>query len=138
LPVIVDTSALIAILLREPGSEDLRAVLVDEPARLPAPARVEFLRVASGERLGLSAVANDLLEEFESLGLETVAFDHVHARIAGQANAAFGKGLQNGGTLNLLDLMVYAVARERDEPLLCTGKDFAATDLKLHDASRPN
>jgi ribonuclease VapC len=135
--VIVDTSALIAILLRESGWQDLRAALVDEPARLPAPARVEFVRVASGERLGLGDLAHDLLEELEVLGLETVAFDDVHARIAGQANGAFGKGLRNGGMLNLLDLMVYAVAKQRDEPLLCTGRDFAATDLQLHAASRP-
>ena len=136
--MIVDTSALIAILLREPGWEDLCAALVDEPARLPAPARVEFVRVAAGERLGLGDLAHDLLEEFEALGLEIVAFDDVHAGIAGQANALFGKGLQNSGTLNLLDLMVYAVAKERNEALLCTGKDFGATDLRLHRASRPN
>lgn len=135
--MIVDTSALIAILLRESGWENIRAALVDEPARLPTPARVEFVRVASGERLGLGDLARDLLEELEALGLENAAFDDVHARIAGQANATFGKGLRSGGTLNLLDLMVYAVAKERDEPLLCTGRDFAATDLQLHAASRP-
>jgi ribonuclease VapC len=134
--VIVDTSALVAIMLREQGWEILRAALVDEPARLPAPARVEFVRVAAGERVGLRDLAHDMLEELEALGLETLAFDHVHARIAGQANAKYGKGLRNGGTLNLLDLMVYAVAKECDEPLLCTGRDFAATDLQLHGASR--
>ena len=38
--------------------------------------------------------------------------------------------------LNLLDLMVYAVAKERGEPPLCTGNDFATTDLVMHPASR--
>jgi ribonuclease VapC len=38
--------------------------------------------------------------------------------------------------LNLLDLMVYAVAKERGMPLLCTGNDFATTDLAIHPASR--
>lgn len=135
--MIVDTSALVAILTREPGWEALRAALVDEPARLPAPAKVEFLRVASGERLGLGELAIELLDECEALGLEVVAFDDAHAGLAAQANAAFGKGSRNGGALNLLDLMVYAVAKARGEPLLCTGKDFPATDLELHAASRP-
>lgn len=36
----------------------------------------------------------------------------------------------------MLDLMVYVVAKERGEPLLCTGKDFAASDLRIHSASR--
>ena len=67
----------------------------------------------------------------------TLAPDTRHAEIASQANARYGSGNGQGGPLNLLDLMVFAVARERGEPLLCTGKDFAATDLTLHAASRP-
>ena len=135
--MIVDTSALVAILIQESGWEALRAAVADEPARLPAPARVEFLRVASGERFGLGDYAEGLLNEWESMGLEVVPFNEVHARLAAQANAEYGKGLRTGGKLNLLDLMVYAVAKESGEPLLCTGKDFAATDLALHAASRP-
>ena len=135
--MIVDTSALVAILIQESGWEALRAAVADEPARLPAPARVEFLRIASGERFGLSDYAEGLLNEWESMGLEVVPFNEAHARLAAQANAEYGKDLRTGGKLNLLGLMVYAVAKESGEPLLCTGKDFAATDLALHAASRP-
>ncbi len=136
MPLIVDTSALVAILTQEPGWENLRAALIDEPARLPAPAKVEFLRVAASERLGLGGHAQDLLGEWEAMGLEVVPFTEIHASLAAQANAHHGAGLRTGGKLNLLDLMVYAVAKERGEPLLCTGKDFAATDLELHAACR--
>lgn len=135
--MIVDTSALVAILIGEPGADALLNALDAEPAFLPAPARVEFLRVASGIRLQLGAQAAQLLAEFEGGGLTTIAFDARHAEIASQANVRYGSGNGQGGPLNLLDLMVYAVAKERGEPLLCTGKDFAATDLELHVASRP-
>lgn len=132
--MIVDTSALIAVLIGEQGAGRLLDAIESEPALLPAPARVEFLRVASGARLQLGAIAAELLAEWEMGGLTTVPFDAEHAKIAAHANGRYGKGM--GGTLNLLDLMVYAVAKERDESLLCTGKDFAATDLDVHTASR--
>ena len=135
--MIVDTSALIAILIGEPGADALLDALESEPAVLPAPARVEFLRVASGSRLQLAVQAQQLLAEWEDGGLTTIPFDASHAQIASEANARYGSGNGQGGPLNLLDLMVYAVARERGEPLLCTGQDFAATDLELHVASRP-
>lgn len=135
--MIADTSALIAILTGEQGADALLDALEAEPAVLPAPARVEFLRVASGSRLQLAIPAEKLLAEWEGGGLTTIPFDARHAEIASEANARYGSGNGRGGALNLLDLMVYAVAKERGEPLLRTGKDFAATDLELHAASRP-
>lgn len=134
--MIVDTSALVAILLKEEGYEPLLSALEDELAVLPAPARAEFLRIAASERLKLETVAGELLAVLEEGGLTTVPFTEQQARIASAANAEHGQGNGHGGTLNLLDLMVYAAARDRGEPLLCTGKDFVATDLDLHRASR--
>lgn len=134
--MIVDTSALIAILLREPSGETLLEAIANEGGLLPSPARVEYLRVASGNRVGLGREAAMLLDRLEQLGLETVAFTSEHARIASDANARFGMGNGSGGVLNLLDLMVYAVTKERGEPLLCTGNDFSTTDLVIHPASR--
>jgi ribonuclease VapC len=133
--VIVDTSALIAILLGEDDSEPMIWALAKEAARLPAPARLEFFRVASGSRLNLGPQALALLSEWDAGGMETVAFTSVHAALAARANARYGKGNGRGGELNLLDLMVYAVAMERGEPLLFKGRDFAATDVTRHPAS---
>ena len=137
MPVSVDTLALIAILTSEEGSDALLDALDTEPAFLPAPARVEFLRIAAGGSLQLAGQAQQLLAEWEDGGLTTIPFDARHAEIASAAHAMYGSGNGQGGPLNLLDLMVYAVAKERGGPLLCTGKDFAATDLELHAASRP-
>ena len=134
--MIVDTSALVAVLVREPGHEALLAALLEEPAVLPAPARLEFLTVARGDRFGLGEKAEALLDRLAAIGLETLAWSAEHASIAGDAQIAFGKGNGRGGTLNLLDLMVYAVAVSRGEPLLFTGRDFVATDVQVHPASR--
>lgn len=134
--MIIDTSALIAVLSREEGYNRLIDAIVAERGGIPAPASVEFLRVASNQRFGLRAEAEDLLLKFDRRGCATLAFTQDHARIAIAAEPQYGSGNSNGGPLNLLDLMVYAVAKESGEPLLCTGKDFAATDIVLHAASR--
>jgi len=134
--MIVDTSALVAILADEPGREPMLAALADEAGTIPAPVCVEFLRVASGSRHRLREHAENLLRRLEDYGCGILAFTSAHAKIASAAEPIYGSGNANGGMLNLLDLMVYAVAKERNEPLLCTGKDFAATDLELHPASR--
>ena len=86
---------------------------------------------------GATEPALRMIRELIEDGMEILPFSEVHASHAANALHAHGKGLQQGGKLNLLDLMVYGVAKARGEPLLCTGKDYAATDLTLHAASRP-
>lgn len=135
--MIIDTSALMAVLLNEEGHQKITAAINAEGGGIPAPARVEFLRVACGARYNLRVDADAFLAHLERFGTVVLPFTADHALIAGNANIMFGKGNGAGGTLNMLDLMVYAVAKERAEPLLCTGKDFAATDIELHAASRP-
>lgn len=136
--MIVDTSALVAILYEEEGSSALLEALVAGPAAIPTPAVVEFFRVAEMRSRDLGAVAREMLDELCANGLEYIPFDQHHALIAAAANAAHGKGMGAGGVLNLLDLMVYAVAKERGEPILCTGRDYAAIDVAIHPGSRPH
>lgn len=135
--MIVDTSALIAILLGEVGSGRILDALDEEAGFLPAPALAEFWAVASGDRVDAAQQARELVDEWRDGGLTVLPFNEDHAQRVREAIPLYGKGNGRGGLLNLTDLMVYAVAKERGEPLLCTGKDFAATDLKLHAASRP-
>lgn len=133
--MIVDTSALVAILKREPGFERILDAIGSEGGGLPAPAALEFMLVAGGA--GKRREAGALLDACRDYGLVTLAFTPEHAAAAAQAAEIHGKGNGRGGVLNVIDLMVYAIALDRDEPLLCTGKDFASTGLKLHPASRP-
>ena len=135
--MIVDTSALIAILLGEQGRDAILDALDGETAFLPAPALAEYWAVAGGSRVDALDIARQLMAEWRDGGLTVLPFTQDHAARVLEAIPAYGKGNGRGGTLNLLDLMVYAVAKERVEPLLCAGKDFAATDLELHAASQP-
>jgi ribonuclease VapC len=134
--VIVDTSALVAVLYEEDHADELRRALLSEVGTIPAPAALEFVRVADLRSAEVGVAARDMLEYLIANGSEIVTFDARHAQIAAVANAKHGKGMGQGGRLNMLDLMVYAVAKRAEEPLLCTGKDFAATDLELHSACR--
>ena len=135
--MIVDTSALIAVLLGEEGSREILDALDEESGMLPAPALAEYWTVASGSRVGAAPQARVLMDEWRDGGLTVLPFNEGHAERVRAAIPLYGKGNGRGGLLNLTDLMVYAVAKERGEPLLCTGKDFSATDLELHAASRP-
>ncbi|HEX7854970.1 MAG TPA: type II toxin-antitoxin system VapC family toxin [Sphingobium sp.] len=135
--MIVDTSAMIAALLHEEGHEAILDAIEDEQSLVPAPALGEFWTVVSGARLNAVDQASALLAEWQDGGLTVLPFNEVHAMRVREAIPLYGRGNGSGGLLNLLDLMVYAVAKESGEPLLCTGKDFAATDIALHGASRP-
>lgn len=134
--MIVDTSALVAITYRETDYERLRDTILSEGGRLPAPALIEFKRVVTGRGRYAHPAAEELLQDLIPTSLKIEAFTGEDAEIAVGANATYGQGNGSGGTLNLLDLMIYATARRCGEPILCTGRDFAVTDAIVHPASR--
>ena len=127
--MIVDSSALVAIVLQEGGFESLVAKLERAPsAGVGTPTLVETGIVLS-IRLSRDArpIVAELVREF---GMVEVPFGEEHAREAIRAYLRFGRG-QHPASLNYGDCMTYAVARVADEPLLFTGTDFAATDLQV-------
>lgn len=134
--MIVDTSALIAIVKLEDGYERLLTAVMDHPGLLPAPAYVEFHRVVSKSRVIVTADAETLMADLLAGPLDILAFDADHASAATTANEVYGSGNGRGGSLNLLDLMVYGCAKVLERPILCTGRDFAATNAAIHPASR--
>ena len=103
---------------------------------VPATALTELQLVTQARKDRVSVAARELIAELLATGLEIVAFEQRHAEITAIARERFGKGNGRGGMLNFGDLMVYAIAKDRGEPVLCTGNDFATTDLVLHPASR--
>ena len=82
------------------------------------------------------AAGAGLIDRLMKKGLSVVPFDQTHAKITSTARELYGKGNGRGGLLNFGDLMVYAIAKQRGEPILCTGRDFASTDIEIHPASR--
>jgi ribonuclease VapC len=127
--VIVDSSAVVAILLEEPGHEDLVAKLgAARTAAIGAPTLTECGIVLTA-RLG--ARGRVLLNEFVArFGLIEVPFGERHWRVALDAYETFGKG-RHPASLNFGDCMSYAVARVANRPLLCIGNDVSRTDLPL-------
>jgi ribonuclease VapC len=131
--VVVDTSAAVAVVLRESGSDDLVDSLEGALARLmPAVSRVE-LGIVIEARLG--PVGADAVSRFlRDAEIEIVPVDGDTAERALSAWRRYGKG-RHRAALNFGDCFAYALAEGTGLPLVCTGDDFAATDL---DVIRPN
>ncbi len=127
--MIIDSSAVIAILLKEPGYERVRGRLAAaQNAGIGAPTVVESSLVLCS-RLGHAG--KTLLARFlQEAEIEIAEFTADHWTVAADAFIAFGKGRHRAG-LNFGDCMTYAVAKLAGEPLLCLGDDFPATDLEL-------
>jgi ribonuclease VapC len=125
--MILDTSAVLAILFGEPGWEDLTdRILASETRLIGAPTVAEAMIVLDS-RLGTAGVT--LLERFlQEYQVQEVPFDADHARLAGLTYARYGKGRHLAG-LNFGDCMSYAVAAKASDSLLYVGNDFSQTDL---------
>lgn len=134
--MIVDTSALIAILREEEGSEKLLDACASFEGFIIAPVVVEFERVSSLAANKPDPAAEALMNRLLGNKQTTIPFTQAHALEAKAANALYGSGNGLGGKLNMLDLMVYGAAKALALPILCTGRDFALTDALLHSASR--
>lgn len=134
--MIVDTSALVAVAQGEDGWDMLRIALLDYPCMIPAPAITELALVVGLRDGPLRTAAFGLLDELLAHNARVVPFTERHAEISRAARERYGRANGRGGLLNFGDLMVYAIAKDRGEPLLCTGRDFASTDLAIHPASR--
>ena len=133
--IVVDTSALFAVLMREDGYEALREILLGDSIVVPAVVIVELSRVALRRGVADETTARF----FQQLWRGQHRIEPLNAEIAliaHEANRRFGSGNGTGGLLNLLDLIVYATAKALDLPILCTGKAFTSTDAKIHPASR--
>ncbi len=137
--MIVDSSALIAIVVGETAWQSIReAIATASEVSIPAPVFTETRLVVAGRHRDLLENAERLFESLMQTGAKVLPFEHRHADITAEARERYGKGNGHGGVLNFGDLMVYAIAKDRGEPLLCTGRDFATTDLEIHPSSRPS
>jgi ribonuclease VapC len=128
--VILDTSAVIAILADEPEASAFALAIVGaERCRLSAASYVEAGAVI--DRRG-DPVASRLLDELLSVGeIEIAPITEGQARIARQAFRDFGRGSGHTACLNFGDCFAYALAKESGEALLFKGHDFVHTDLSL-------
>jgi ribonuclease VapC len=128
--VIVDASALLAILLDEPSSARCLQALLDSPTnRISAANFLEVAIVVDRLPGAHGAAAFDELIEALDIIIEPVTAHQ--AKIARAAYRRFGRGSGHPAKLNFGDCLAYALVKDLDEPLLFIGQDFTHTDIRL-------
>ena len=127
--MIVDSSALVAVIKREPDWLELSQ-------RIEA---ADSLRISAASYLETAIVLDRLRDPVHSAGLDDLLLDLgmviepvtvEQAKIARQAYRDYGKGSGHPAALNFGDCFSYALAREKREPMLWKGGDFGHTDIR--------
>jgi len=127
--LVVDSSALVSILLGEPAKSRLAEIIAGARGPLmSAGSVVEVLIVADG-RAGAAGVA-EARRIVDEAGIVVMPVDGPTALEAHRAWQRFGKGNHPAG-LNYGDCFTYALAARTELPVLCVGDDFARTDLEV-------
>ena len=127
--IVIDSSALIAILLSEPGHDRFTDEIANADASvIGAPTVLETTQVAIS-KLGESGRhrVDILIAESQT---SVMAFDELQLGYALDAFMRFGRGRGHPAKLNFGDCMAYALAKSLDAPLLYKGDDFAKTDIR--------
>ena len=126
--IVIDTSALVAILNNEPERDDMvAAIAADEARTISAVSLLETLMVMRGRYGEPGRDALDAL--LGAMDADIAPFDEAQARSAFAAFSVYGKGIHPTARLNLCDCVAYALARQLNAPLLFKGDDFRATDV---------
>jgi len=124
--IVVDSSALIAILRREPEADAFLEIIAStDRCFLSAVSLLETSTVLAGRSGDASSWT-----ELEQAGMEVVPHDAALTETARAAFLRYGKGCDGAG-LNLGDCAAYALAAGRDLPLLFKGNDFVRTDIEV-------
>lgn len=126
--MIVDTSALVAILTGEPEGTEFRELLRHTPGlRISAGSLLETAIVCDTREV--SHLGRRLDSLVSALALEVVPVDHEQVTVARSAYREYGRGSGHPARLNFGDCFAYALASVTGEPLLFKGDDFTHTDL---------
>ena len=125
--MVIDTSALLAILQDEPERRRFNEAIEAADSRILSTATFVEVSIVIESRYGAEGL-RDLDLFIDRAGIELVALDVEQAKVARQAFIRFGKGRHAAG-LNYGDCLAYALARVLSQPLLYKGDDFARTDI---------
>ena len=128
--MILDTSAVLAILFDESDADLYREAVADDEARLMSTANfVEAgIRLVHGRQSPIPYRQLDVLAKAIDLSLEPVTADQAHLAI--EAYRDFGKGSGHPAQLNFGDCFAYALAKASGHPLLFKGDGFVQTDVQ--------
>jgi len=127
--MVIDSSAVVAILFKEPDSEWFEAALLGDALRIMSAASMVETSIVLDRHYGDNTLKE--LDRFIILAkIRIVPVSVEQAETAREAYRSYGRGRHNAG-LNFGDCFSYALARVSGEPLLCKGNDFALTDLAV-------
>jgi len=130
--LIVDSSAVVAVLNNEPERDQFEEAIAGSSCEMSSITLLEASIVLLCRRGEESLAALDTW--IEAAGIDVVPFTSAHARLARNAYARFGKG-RHPAALNFGDCATYALAIDRDDELLFTGRDFPLTDVRCANAN---
>jgi ribonuclease VapC len=125
--MVLDTSALLALLLDEPEAQDFRTALEVDQTRLVSAATLLEAAIVIEARKG-EAAGRELDRLIDKAAIDVVAVDADQVEEARRAWRRFGRGRHEAG-LNYGDLFAYALSRTSGEALLFKGDDFRRTDV---------
>lgn len=125
--LVVDTSAIVAIVMKEPEAADFIAALASARTRVLTSVNLLEAQIVLTFGKGMPAgTAEDLVAREN---IEITSFDEYLANLAFDAYRRYGKG-RHPAKLNMGDCAAYALAKSRGWPLLCKGEDFTQTDIE--------
>ena len=127
--MVLDTSAVLAILFNEPEAAAIETAIEGDSVRLMSAASALEAAIVVEARYGEPGGRElDLL--LHKARIDLVSFDSAQVELARHAYRRFGKGRHPAG-LNFGDCFAYALSRRSGEPLLFTGDDFSRTDIAI-------
>lgn len=127
--IVLDSSALIAILEQEPEAEHYLSIIRDATRRFVSAITVYETGIVIGARRGRQS-AGEIMAFLAELEVEIVPFAEPYISQALDAYSRFGKGIDPKARLNLGDCAAYALAKVLNLPLLFKGADFSQTDIR--------
>lgn len=127
--MIVDSSAMVAILLEEPEGHRLDVAILNSAS--PSMSSGNYLEISMilQSRRGIEGIRDLDLQIFR-FGIRVIPFTESHAKVARDAFRRYGKG-RHPAQLNFGDCVAYALAKETGEELLFKGTDFSQTDIAV-------
>jgi ribonuclease VapC len=129
--MVIDTSAVLAILQDEPERREYNEAIEAADSRLVSVASFVEISIVVEARYGADGVQH--LDRFlDRAGVKLVPVDSEQGKLARQAFSRFGRGRHRAG-LNFGDCFSYALAQALGEPLLYKGEDFSHTDVSSYE-----
>lgn len=126
--MIIDSSALIAIIMCEDEYESFVDALLDDDNLAISASTLLEARIVT-QRSGLQGAEDQLMALVDDHAVQIVPFSPAQQQIAADAHRRYGRGSGHLAKLNFGDCFAYALAKERSETLLYKGKDFGETDI---------